>query len=300
MGMGVLSEQEKQKNEAAFAPGIYLIDPKDRNDVLSRLGIPTISDYPSAEREATHIEHHAFYDYLAIYTPASRRRELPASFVECFRTEEHLILLADNRVIDRIEPLFSTAEARQKDPLWGLFRLFDHLMEEKRPDLEAIEDEIEGLEELAANKRPPDQSQVIIRLRKELLSLKRYFESLDDILDSLDLNDAYSLSGHDRRVFLAHKNKMNRMASDVRDLREYLTQVREAFQNQLDISLNETMRVFTVITAVFLPLTLIVGWYGMNLRMPELASPVTYPIIIGVSLVFLFVSLVYSKYKGWL
>jgi magnesium transporter len=60
------------------------------------------------------------------------------------------------------------------------------------------------------------------------------------------------------------------------------------------------MRVFTVITAVFLPLTLIVGWYGMNLRMPELASPVTYPIIIGVSLVFLFVSLVYSKYKGWL
>jgi magnesium transporter len=298
--MDVVSEQKKQEDEAVFAPGIHLVAQKDRDDVLLRLGIPTISNYPKAKREATHIEHHAFYDYLAIYTPASQRSELPASYLECYRTDQYLIVLADDRVIERIEALFPTAEEQQKDPLWGLFRLFDHLMEEKRPDLEAIEDEIEGLEELAANKRPPDQSQGIIRLRKELLSLKRYFESLDDILDSLDLNDAHPLSDHDRRVFLAHKNKMNRMASDVRDLREYLTQVREAFQNQLDISLNETMRVFTVITAVFLPLTLIAGWYGMNLRMPELASPVTYPIIIGVSLVFLLVSLVYSKYKGWL
>ena len=59
------------------------------------------------------------------------------------------------------------------------------------------------------------------------------------------------------------------------------------------------MRFFTVITAVFLPLTLIAGWYGMNLRMPELKSALTYPIIIGVSLAFIVISLIYCKRKGW-
>ncbi|HRT81755.1 MAG TPA: CorA family divalent cation transporter, partial [Oscillospiraceae bacterium] len=82
--------------------------------------------------------------------------------------------------------------------------------------------------------------------------------------------------------------------------REYLTQVREAFQNQLDISLNETMRFFTVVTSIFLPLTLLVGWYGMNLRMPEFASNHAYPIVIAFSILFIILSLIFSKKKGWL
>jgi magnesium transporter len=46
------------------------------------------------------------------------------------------------------------------------------------------------------------------------------------------------------------------------NLRDYVTQVREAYQAELDISLNNIMKIFTVITAFFSPLTLLVGWYA--------------------------------------
>ena len=59
----------------------------------------------------------------------------------------------------------------------------------------------------------------------------------------------------------------------VLNLRDYLSQVREAYQSQIDINLNNVMKIFTVITAIFLPLSLIAGWYGMNFNMPEYQSP---------------------------
>ena len=54
-------------------------------------------------------------------------------------------------------------------------------------------------------------------------------------------------------------------------LREYSLQISDAYQTQIDIRQNVVMKVLTVVTAIFLPLTLIAGWYGMNFDyMPEL------------------------------
>ena len=50
-----------------------------------------------------------------------------------------------------------------------------------------------------------------------------------------------------------------------------------------------------------MPLTLIAGWYGMNfVYMPELGSPAAYPIVIGVSVLIVIVSLIFFKHKKWL
>ncbi len=52
-----------------------------------------------------------------------------------------------------------------------------------------------------------------------------------------------------------------------------MAQLREAYQSQLAIQQNDLMRVFTIVTVLFLPLTLITGWFGMNfVNMPELQS----------------------------
>ena len=61
------------------------------------------------------------------------------------------------------------------------------------------------------------------------------------------------------------------------------------------------MTVLTVVTTIFMPLTLIVGWYGMNFRyMPELESAWGYPVVILVSALILIGSLLYFKKKKWL
>ena len=61
------------------------------------------------------------------------------------------------------------------------------------------------------------------------------------------------------------------------------------------------MTVLTVVTTIFMPLTLIVGWYGMNFRyMPELDSPFAYPIVIVLCIAIVIVSIIFFRSKKWL
>ena len=78
-------------------------------------------------------------------------------------------------------------------------------------------------------------------------------------------------------------------------------QVRDLYHGQLEVRQNHTMTLLTVVTTIFMPLTLIAGWYGMNFRyMPELEWRWGYPIVIAVSIVIVVVSLIFFKKKKWL
>ena len=81
-------------------------------------------------------------------------------------------------------------------------------------------------------------------------------------------------------------DRVERLGQHTRTLRDYSVQVRESYQAQVDIRLNRMMYIFTIVTVIFLPLTLIVGWYGMNFTgMPELHWRYGYPFVIILSLV---------------
>ena len=63
----------------------------------------------------------------------------------------------------------------------------------------------------------------------------------------------------------------------------------------MDISLNTTMKVFTVVTTIFLPLTLIAGWYGMNFQMPEYGWEHGYLMVIVLSVAFIVIGIAFFK-----
>ena len=87
----------------------------------------------------------------------------------------------------------------------------------------------------------------------------------------------------------------------VSSLLDYTVQIRDTYQSQLDVRQNRIMTVLTVVTAIFMPLTLIAGWYGMNFKyMPELESEWGYPVVIGVCLLIVILSLIFFKKKKWL
>ena len=70
---------------------------------------------------------------------------------------------------------------------------------------------------------------------------------------------------------------------------------------RLDIKQNRIMTVLTVITSIFMPLTLITGWFGMNFKnMPELDSPIAYPMVFVMCVIIIVVCLIFFKRKRWL
>ena len=59
------------------------------------------------------------------------------------------------------------------------------------------------------------------------------------------------------------------------------------------------MQLLTIVTTIFLPLSLIVGWYGMNFDMPELSWEYGYPVVIVLAVVIVAVLIHYFKRKKW-
>ncbi len=136
--------------------------------------------------------------------------------------------------------------------------------------------------------------------RKELLQLKRYYEQLDSIFDEMDANDNGLLSDETLKRIEILGARTDRYLRAVQNLQEIVNQMCEEYQSQLSIQQNELMKVFTIVTVLFLPLTLIAGWYGMNFSgMPELHWQYGYPVVIGVSFVIVLLLLLLFKHKKW-
>lgn len=132
----------------------------------------------------------------------------------------------------------------------------------------------------------------LVKMRKELQFLKAYIEPTQDIIEILEADDVDLIPEAFDKYFMKLSLKADRMTIYLNNLRDTIAQVRESWQAQVDLSFNKTAKLFTVIAAIFLPLTLIVGWYGMNfIYMPELYHPIGYPMVIGISLLIITFSL---------
>ena len=232
----------------------------------------------------------------------SERFWLTAKELDFYITSRYLILVSKlpNRLVDNVKSeVLENANASNNYTVnlsKILYILLHRLTSMDNIIIKEIETRIALLEEQVMEEAKRDFTKEIIELRKQLLFLKRYYEPLQDIAEGLEENENGVLEESALKYFGILKNRIERLNNNVLHLRDYVTQVREAYQAQVDISLNHTMKLFTVITAVFLPLSLIAGWYGMNFKyMPELSWVYGYPFAFALSAAVVAISLVYFK-----
>lgn len=183
----------------------------------------------------------------------------------------------------------------------ALYQFFIALLREDMDNLNTYETEITDAETIALTRAARcDYIEKIVAYRKELLRRKRYYEQLIAIFENLKADDESLLTRDCERHFSILQNRVERFCGTVLNLHDYVTQMREAYQAQIDIEQNQLMKLFTVITALFLPLTLLVGWYGMNFEaMPELHWKYGYAAVIGVSIALSGGLILWFKKKHW-
>ena len=138
-------------------------------------------------------------------------------------------------------------------------------------------------------------------IRSELRDLRSHYAQLLDLSQEFEEDENGFFKDNNERYFRLVSQRVQTLHDLTTSLSDYAAQVRDLNQTQIDIKQNRIMTVLTVITSIFMPLTLITGWYGMNfVYMPELQSPIAYPVVIGISVLIFAGSLIFFKLKKWL
>jgi len=219
----------------------------------------------------------------------------PSQMLLYFDTDDLFVICENEVSYEAATRHFSEAPTNER----SMYLFFKNLFKGDTKNLEELEDRISDLDDAVIHDGSEEIREKILDARYEVLRLKKYYEQFEEIFDELCDNDNEMISADYINYFDVLNNRCERLLRQVLNLKEYVVQVRESYQAQIDIEQNRLMKVFTLMTSIFLPLTLIAGWYGMNLQMPEFGWKYGYPVVIFVCLLVCVIWAIVFKKKGW-
>lgn len=151
--------------------------------------------------------------------------------------------------------------------------------------IQSCESHLSALENELLHQIPKSFYESLLPYRKDLMTLHSYYSQLVNLAATICANTNHMLQPDDSMLFEHFASRVELLRSHVEMLRDYTLQIREMYLAQINYSQSKAMNLLTVISAIFLPLTLLVGWYGMNFsHMPELTWPFGYPAVIVLAI----------------
>lgn len=177
-----------------------------------------------------------------------------------------------------------------------LFMMLAEIIAKDSALLEKFESELMEMEEEALRQQSDLFLTHMMRVRKQLLILRGYYEQFVEVGCGLEENENELFSKKQLKYFGTISDRAERLLHRCVHLIDYAGQVKEVYQSQVDEHQNRHMQYLTVVSTIFFPLTLITGWYGMNFEnMPELEGG--YPYVAGVSVLVVLVCIWIFKKK---
>ena len=183
-----------------------------------------------------------------------------------------------------------------------LYDFLEQIVENDLSVLESYEAELNLIEDsILLNTLKPEDLVKVNEIHSDIRKLLIHYEQIIDMTHELEENENGFFSEENLRYIHLFMNLLTRRHDSAAALRDHTMQVRDLYHAQLEVRQNRIMTLLTIVTTIFMPLTLIVGWYGMNFRyMPELEWRFGYPVVIGMSIFIAIACLLFFKKKKWL
>lgn len=189
---------------------------------------------------------------------------------------------------------------RQSGPDYLMYALVDAIVDQYFAVLESLGEKIESFEEVVVADPRPETLRDIHALKRQLLFLRRATWPLREVTNNLSRSDCPLLQPTTKLFFRDVYDHVVQIVDTIETLREMLSASLDIYLSSISYRLNAVMRVLTVITTVFMPLSFIAGIYGMNFEyMPELKASWGYPVVLAAMATVGFGMLAVFRKKGW-
>lgn len=201
-------------------------------------------------------------------------------------------------VRDRIRT--SQGRVRKSGADYLTYLLLDTIIDGYFPVVEHYEDRIEALEDMIISNPDRDTMQEIYDVRRELLALRRLIWPMRNVLHLL-MRDHHGIISDEVQIYFRDSyDHVIQILEIIEAYRELAASLMDVYMSTMGNKLNEIMKFLTVISTIFIPLTFIVGVYGMNFEnMPELKGEWSYFMVWLVMLAVAGGLIFYFWRKGW-
>jgi len=221
---------------------------------------------------------------------------LGPNFVISFQEREGDVL---EPVRERIRSLEGRIRKRGADYL--TYALLDAVIDNYFVVLEKLNNQIEDLEDELITNPGKEALHTIYTLKRELIFLRKSVWPLREIISAMERGES-SLIDESTRIFLKDVYDHTIQVIDtIESLRDMVSGMMDTYLSSINNRMNEVMKVLTVIATIFIPLTFIVGVYGMNFKyMPELAWRWGYFVVLIFMITVGLVMFIYFRSRKWL
>ncbi len=179
--------------------------------------------------------------------------------------------------------------------------LLDTIIDHYFVVLEKLGERIEFLEEELVTRTTPVTLREMHHLKREMIFLRKALWPLREVIGSLERGES-SLIKESTVLYLRDiYDHTIQVIDNIETFRDMLSGMLDIYLSSISNRMNEVMKVLTIIATLFIPLTFIVGLYGMNFKyMPELEWPWGYPLVLVLMLAVSIFMLIYFRRKKWI
>jgi magnesium transporter len=270
------------------------LDELARRFGLHELQIEDCRHRPQRPKTEDH-DHYIFTVLKHMHDP----RDLEFDDIDVFIGPDFLISVhrADSAVFDAVR---TRAEQEHTDRLDRLFYMIvDKVVDAYQPVLDKLADDIADIEDVVLEKPDPEMLARIFALKRKLVAFRRVAGGMREVVNEL-MRREKGLIGDDLDVYFRDVyDHIIRTVELIETYRDLLSGALDIYLSAVANRTNEVMKVLTVWGTVALPLIIITGFFGMNLKLPWEGSFVGTAYVLALMAISTIAVLVYFKIKRW-
>lgn len=273
--------------------GIFKFHPLEIEDCKKRLELPKIDEFD----DHVFIVFHRFsYDF--------QRHVMKLKEFDIFLNKQYIITFPNEpseTIRDLMQRTTKDSSLLAKGTDFILHSIMDRAVDDYFPILDHWDEEMEKLESDVVTGNIKRTMKDMLKIKRDIRKFKKSMGPQRDVMNKLSHYDLPFLSDKANIYFRDLYDHVFRAYSIVEDQRDTITTIFEAYLSSVSNKLNEIMKTLTIIATIFIPLTFIVGLYGMNFKyMPELDWQYGYYMVWAILIAVSIALLAYFRKKEWI
>jgi magnesium transporter len=264
-----------------------------------------LEDVANTDQRPKLDDYEAYFFLVTKMLSLTNRKEISVEQVSLVLGRNYVISFQENGT-DVFQPVRERLRGgkgrlRQSGADYLLYALVDAIVDQYFAVLETLGEKIEAVQQAVVDHPEPETLNDIHALKRQLLFLRRAVWPLRDVMNNLSRSECPFLQEPTKVFFRDVHDHVVQIVDTIETLREMVSASLDIYLSSVSYRLNAVMRVLTVITTIFMPLSFIASIYGMNFEhMPELQSRWGYPLVLAVMAAVGVGMLLLFRKKRWL